>query len=72
MTNTLYGFNAMEVQEAFVKIREQVGSQQTPDTLFNSVIALELLSPTLLEKFYCTCTSIGDFASPLQPFVLCS
>ncbi len=24
MTNTLYGFNAMEVQEAFVKIREQV------------------------------------------------
>lgn len=25
MTNTLYGFNAMEVQEAFVKIREQVG-----------------------------------------------
>ena len=23
MTNTLYGFNAMEVQEAFVKIREQ-------------------------------------------------
>ena len=29
MTNTLYGFNAMEVQEAFVKIREQV----SPDPL---------------------------------------
>ena len=24
VTNTLYGFNAMEVQEAFIKIREQV------------------------------------------------
>ena len=28
MTNTLYGFNAMEVQEAFVKIREQVSVEQ--------------------------------------------
>ena len=28
MTNTLYGFNAMEVQEAFVKIREQVSMEQ--------------------------------------------
>lgn len=27
MTNTLYGFNAMEVQEAFVKIKEQVSCQ---------------------------------------------
>ena len=31
MTNTLYGFNAMEVQEAFVKIREQVCSHHAPE-----------------------------------------
>lgn len=26
MLNTMYGFNAMEVQEAFIKIKEQVGT----------------------------------------------
>lgn len=42
MTNTLYGFNAMEVQEAFVKIREQVCSQHAPTGAPKSALALSL------------------------------
>lgn len=42
MTNTLYGFNAMEVQEAFVKIREQVGSQPASEGALESALALSL------------------------------
>ena len=47
--NTLYGFNAMEVQEAFVKIREQAKAfLQQPEQLMNG---LNLLNAQNLEYF---------------------
>ncbi|KAL0051806.1 hypothetical protein WJX82_002492 [Trebouxia sp. C0006] len=49
MTNTLYGFNAMEVQEAFVKIREQARAHlHAPGEL---TLGLHLVNSTNLDYF---------------------